>query len=226
AELFAREGAKVLLTDVLDDAGEDYAGALRDAGHEAHYRRLDVASPEDWVDAVEQAEKQLGQLDVLVNNAGVVSLAGVAETSVEEWTKTIAVNQTGVFLGMRAAVPSMRKGGGGAIVNIASTYGVNAVSGYFAYQASKGAVVQMTRAAAVDLASDRIRVNCILPGLILTPMTELEPEESIARDIQGTPLARGGEASEVADGVLYLASEDASYVTGAVLPIDGGYTAQ
>jgi NAD(P)-dependent dehydrogenase (short-subunit alcohol dehydrogenase family) len=163
---------------------------------------------------------------VLVNNAGIVTLSGVADVADDEWNEAVAVNQTGVFLGMRAVTHSMRRNGGGSIVNISSIYGVNAVPGYFAYQASKGAVVQMTRAAAVDLASDGIRVNCILPGLILTEMTKMEPEESVARDIEGTPLGRGGEASEVAQGALFLASDEASYVTGAVLPIDGGYTAK
>ena len=138
----------------------------------------------------------------------------------------LTVNQTGVFLGMRAATPSMRRAGGGSIVNVSSIFAVNAVRGYFAYQASKAAVVQMTRAAAVDLAPERIRVNCVLPGLILTPMTETEPEEAVATNIEMTPLGRGGEPEEVAGGVLYLASDEASYVTGAVLPIDGGYTAQ
>jgi NAD(P)-dependent dehydrogenase (short-subunit alcohol dehydrogenase family) len=226
AELFAGEGARVLLTDVLDGDGETLAESLRDAGHEVAYQRVDVSSTADWEDAVALTESEFDGLDVLVNNAGVVAFADVAELEDEEWERTVAVNQTGVFHGMRAAVPAMRRRGGGAIVNIASTYGVSAIPGYFAYQASKGAVVQMTRAASVDLAGDGIRVNCVLPGLILTEMTKSEPEEAVARDIERTPLGRSGEASEVAWGVLYLASDEASYVTGAALPIDGGYTAQ
>ncbi len=226
ASLFCEEGARVMLTDVRDSEGEKLAAALRDSGHEATYRHLDVASGDDWEATVAQAESELGSLDVLVNNAGIVSFSGVAECTDDEWSKALAVNQTGVYLGMRAAARSMRRAGGGSIVNVSSIFGVNAVRGYFAYQASKGAVVQMTRAAAIDLAPERIRVNCILPGLILTEMTKSEPPEMIAENIEMTPLGRGGESDEIGPGVLYLASDEASFVTGAVLPIDGGYTAQ
>jgi len=226
AELFCREGAKVLLIDVRDEQGEARAEALRSEGHAAVYQRVDVTSAEDWERAVALAESEFDGLDVLVNNAGIVAFAGVVDIPDDEWERTVAVNQTGVFLGMRAVTPGMRAKGAGSIVNTASTIGLTGVPGYFAYQASKGAVVQMTRAAAVDLAADGIRVNCICPGLILTEMTKTEPEDAVARDIEMTPLGRGGEASEVAHGALFLASDQASFVTGAVLPIDGGYTAQ
>ena len=225
AELFCREGARVMLADVRDADGERCAEALRDAGHQATYRHLDVSTQADWEAAIADAEAEFGSLDVLVNNAGIVSLPGVADTSDEEWGRTIAINQTGVFFGMRAASRSMGPDGG-SIVNVSSSYGVSAVPGYFAYQASKGAVVQMTRAGAIDLAPRGIRVNCVLPGLIFTDMTKGEPPEAIAKDVEKTPLGRGGEPEEVASAVLYLASDEASFVTGALLPVDGGYVAQ
>jgi NAD(P)-dependent dehydrogenase (short-subunit alcohol dehydrogenase family) len=226
AELFCREGARVVLADVRDSDGEEHAAALRSTGHEAVYQHLDVTLGEEWDLAIRAVDSEFGSLDVLVNNAGVVSFSGVADCSPEEWSTVVAVNQTGVFNGMQAVALGMRHAGSGSIVNVASIFAVDAVPGYFAYQASKAAVVQMTRAAAVDLAPNGIRVNCILPGLIFTPMTETEPEESVTANIEMTPLGRGGDPEEVASGVLYLASDEASYVTGAVLPIDGGYTAQ
>jgi cyclopentanol dehydrogenase len=226
AELFCREGARVMLTDVLDEDGEARAEELRAAGYDAIYRRLDVSSTADWESVVTDAEAEFGPLDVLVNNAGIASFGGVLDTSDEEWNKVVAVNQSGVFFGMRAASQSMRQAGAGSIVNVASIYGMRGVPGYFAYQASKGAVVQMTRAAAVDLAPAGIRVNCVLPGLILTEMTKSEPPDAVAKDIERTVLGRGGEAEEVAHGVLFLASDEASFVTGAVIPVDGGYMAQ
>lgn len=226
AELFCREGARVVLADILDEQGERQAGELRSAGSEAIYVHLDVASREDWAMAIERAESEYGLPEILVNNAGIVTLTGIDDCTQGEWDRAVAVNQTGVLLGMRAVSDGMRRAGGGSIVNTSSIFGVNGVPGYFAYQASKGAVVQMTRAAAVDLAGDRIRVNCVLPGLIFTEMTKTEPADAVTQNIEMTPLGRGGESEEVANGVLFLASDEASYVTGAVLPIDGGYTAQ
>ncbi len=226
AELFAQEGAKVILTDVLDAVGDAWAAALVEAGLEAAYRPLDVAVRSDWEEVVAFAEAEFGFVDLLVNNAGIVSFASVTDTSDEEWQRAIGVNQTGVFYGMRAVVPSMRRAGGGSIVNVSSVFALTGVPGYFAYQASKGAVVQMTRAASVDLATDGIRVNCVCPGLIFTDMTKSEPEAMVEENIRMTPLQRGAEPIEVARTVLFLASEEASYITGAVVPVDGGYTAQ
>ena len=164
AELFCREGARVVLADLRDAEGEERAEALRSAGHDAIFRHLDVSTAGDWDLAIGDAESTFGPLDVLVNNAGVVSFAGIADCSAEEWDEVIAVNQTGVFNGMRAAAPGMRGAGAGSIVNVSSIFAVNAVPGYLAYQASKAAVLQMTRAAAVDLAPEGIRVNCFSPG--------------------------------------------------------------
>ena len=224
--LFAEEGAKVILADVREEEGRLLAEELRTRGHEIMFTRLDVTNNADWEAAVAFAEKGYGRLDVLINNAGVVAFSSAADTSDEEWQRVLAVNQTGMFYGMRAAIPAMRRAGGGSIVNISSTLAVGAMRGYFAYQATKAAIVMMTRAAAVEYAQDGIRVNSILPGLIYTEMTKEEPEEAVEGHIALTPLGRGGRPLEISFGALYLASDESSFVTGAELVIDGGYLAQ
>lgn len=214
-----------MLADILDEVGERHAAVLESRGLEVFYSHLDVTSTSDWEAAVALVEQKLGGLDVLVNNAGIAAFAGAEQATNEEWNRVIAVNQTGVFYGMRAAIPAMRRAGGGSIINISSSVGVAGMPGYFAYQASKGAIVMMTRAAAVEYASERIRVNTICPGLIFTEMTLGEPEEAVEANIADTPLNRGGEPIEVSYGVLYLASDESSFVTGTELVIDGGYLA-
>ena len=218
----AEEGAAVILGDILDDAGEAHARELRAAGHDVHYLRLDVTAPADWDAAVAAAESRTGRLDVLVNNAGVVRVAPVVDESDDGWGTTLAVNATGVFYGMRAAIPALRRAGGGSIVNIASIYGPVGAPGYVAYTASKGAVIAMTKVAALEHAQDRIRVNAICPGPVRTPMSEQEGDASV--DI--TPLRRRAEPEEISGAVLFLASDDAAYVTGAELAVDGGYLAR
>jgi NAD(P)-dependent dehydrogenase (short-subunit alcohol dehydrogenase family) len=226
AELFCREGARVTLADIRDELGERQAEALRDAGHQAIYRRLDVASGADWNAAVADAEAEFGALDVLVNNAGVVGFDGVADTSDEEWARVVAVNQTGVFLGMREAVRVMRKRKSGSIVNISSIWGSAAAAGAHAYHAAKGAVRNMTKNAAMTYVADGIRVNSVHPGFIDTPLTQAQAPELNKVVIASTPMKRGGKPIEVAYGCLFLACDESSYVTGAELAIDGGYLAQ
>lgn len=223
--LFAQEGACVLLGDIRDDLGEAQAASLREGGHRVLYTHLDVTSDDDWRRAVACAQSEFGKLDVLVNNAGVAEFAGAVDATDAEWNHVIGVNQTGVFYGMRASIPAIQGAGGGSIVNIASCFALAAVPGYFAYQASKGAVVMMTKAAAVEYAAQNIRVNTICPGLIITPMTETEPPEAVEANIRETPLGRAGQEMEVAYGALYLASDESSFVTGTELVIDGGYLA-
>ena len=213
----AEEGAAVILGDVLEEAGEAHAAALRDSGLDVRFRRLDVTSPADWDAAVGAAER----LDVLVNNAGVVRVAPIAEETDEGWAATMAVNATGVFYGMRAAIPAML-GRGGSIINIASIYGPVGAPGYVAYTASKGAVIAMTKVAALEHAADGIRVNAICPGPVRTPMSEEEGDASV--DV--TPLRRRAEPEEISAAVAFLASDDAAYVTGAELAVDGGYLAR
>lgn len=227
ARLFASQGAHVLITDVLDEQGEDVARELRDAGYDVLYRRLDVTSEAEWAEVLGEAERHWGRIDILVNNAGIVgSMKGADEEGLAAWSKLTAINQQGVFLGLKHVVPAMRRAGGGSVVNICSISGSVGAPGFFSYQASKGAVGMMTRAAAIHYVADGIRVNAVSPGLVMTPMAEEEGEESNRAFAAATPMKRGARPEEVSYCVLFLASDEASYVTGADLFVDGGYTAQ
>ncbi len=226
ARLFAREGAQVVLGDILEDQGRAAVENIPQQGGSATFVPLDVTREQDWQRAVETAEQTYGRLDILVNNAGIVRMAPLDETSLEAWNEVIGVNQTGVFLGMKHAVPAMRRAGGGSIVNISSIAGLIGLPNIPAYQASKGAVRLLTKNAAVQYATDKIRVNSVHPGRIETPMTAPLAPERREMLLRLTPLGRDGTAEEVAYGVLYLASDESSYVTGTELVIDGGYTAR
>ena len=229
ARLFAREGARVVLGDVLEMDGKTVEAEIRGGGGEATFVRLDVTSEADWANAVATAERQYGRLDVLVNNAGIGGGRRIEDTSLEEWERMMAVNSTGVFLGTRAVIPAMRRAGGGSIVNISSQLGlVGADTSSPHYQASKGAVRLLTKNTAIQYAKEKIRANSVHPGPIVTPMTEKgrsDPERYRVM-LSRIPLGRYGEPEEVALGVLYLASDEASFVTGSELVIDGGWTAQ
>ena len=218
----AEEGAAVVLGDVLEEAGEARARELRAAGHAAHFLRLDVTAPDDWNAAVQTAEARFGQLDILVNNAGVVRVAPTVDETDGGWHSTMAVNATGVFYGMRAAIPALRGAGGGSIINVASIYGPVGAPGYIAYTASKGAVIAMTKVAALEHAHHQIRINAICPGPVRSPMSEQEGDASV--DV--TPLRRRAEPEEISSAVAFLASDDAVYITGAELAVDGGYLAR
>ena len=229
ARLFAKEGCKVVLGDVLDDEGRAVESEIGKAGGEAVYVRLDVAREADWQGAVETAIGRYGKLDVLVNNAGVGGSGRIEDVTLEEWNRVMDINSTGVFLGTRAVIPAMRAAGGGSIVNISSQLGLVGVDNSSPqYQASKGAVRLLTKATAIQYAKDRIRANSVHPGPIVTPMTEARRKnpETYALTVSRIPLGRYGEPEEVALGVLYLVSDEASFVTGAELVIDGGWTAQ
>jgi NAD(P)-dependent dehydrogenase (short-subunit alcohol dehydrogenase family) len=216
AEALAAEGAEVVAADVIAEAPA-YPSPL------IHYRRLDVSSPEAW----DKLAAELARVDILVNAAGITQTrSGLPDLDLAEWHRIIAVNQTGTMLGMRMAVTMMLDKGPCSIVNISSIWGYVAGSGQLAYHASKGAVSVMTRNAAVTYAKHNIRVNAILPGLIETEMVRDQPAEMRKSILDATPMGRIGKPEEVAKGVLYLASDDASYVTGALLPIDRGFTAQ
>lgn len=232
ARRLAQEGAAVLVTDVLDDEGNALAEEIRRAEARALYEHLDVTSEREWARAVDRAAT-LGRVAVLVNNAGVASAANVEQETKEGYDRVIAVNQTGTWLGMKAVAAEMRKHGAGAIVNVSSIYGASGGNGgSFAYHASKGATRIMTKNAAISLAKENIRVNSIHPGFVDTPMVApfVEGDAAEAKAMRdyiatSTPLGRMARPEEIASAIAFLASEDASYMTGAELFVDGGFTA-
>ena len=226
AALFVQEGAKVIIGDVRDEEGRDLAKHI---GSNAVYMHLDVTSERDWAAVVKEATDRYGKLDILVNNAGVSARGTIEETSVDDWDRVMGINSKGVFLGTRAAIPDMRKSGGGSIINISSQLGlVGMAESSPQYQSSKGAVRIFTKSAAIQYAPEGIRVNSVHPGPIVTPMTEARRSDSAVQRVMVSriPLGRYGESKDVAYGVLYLASDEASFVTGSELVIDGGWTAQ
>jgi 3alpha(or 20beta)-hydroxysteroid dehydrogenase len=227
AELIAREGGKVLIGDVLDDLGQATEARLRGAGLDVTYARLDVTQKDDWTAAVKRCCNLHGKLNVLVNNAGVNSLPGIEQCTEAEWARTIGINQTGVFLGIQATIPAMRDAKGGAIVNISSIYGLNGGENYVSYIATKAALIGMTKNAAVTYGRDNIRVNAIAPGCVDTQMLRDEMQEGAPIEdlVAGQPLKRIAEPHEISYGVVYLVSDEASYVTGITLAIDGGHSA-
>jgi NAD(P)-dependent dehydrogenase (short-subunit alcohol dehydrogenase family) len=228
ARLFVGEGAKVVVGDVLDDQAAKLAEEInKTAGSRVIAAvHLDVTRANDWRTAVDACEREFGGLDILVNNAGIASRGGgVEETTEEDWDAVININQKGVWLGMKAAIPSMRRRGGGSIVNISSIYGLIGSAGMAAYHSSKGAVRLLTKSAAVQYAQEKIRVNSIHPGVILTPMTEVVSAEYLRPVIEMAPMKRAAQPEEVGWAVVFLASDEASFITGAELVVDGGYTA-
>jgi len=226
ATLFAAEGAAVVIADVFDEGATDTANAITEAGGRATFVHTDVTSEADWAAAVGAAEASYGRLDILVNNAGLSSSAFEDPLDVDGWNAIMDVNATGVFLGTRAAIPALRRAGGGAIVNMSSILGfVGFATGHPAYSASKGAVRSFTKATANRYGPEGIRVNSVHPGF-MPPMRSGNVPQSLdrrERAIQATPLRRTGEPIEVAYGVLFLASDEASFITGTELVIDGGF---
>ncbi len=219
AALFADEGATVFVTDVLVEAGEKTAAEIGGT-----FVEQDVADPAQWDALVARVVADHGRLDILVNNAGILRWERMADTSVESWNEVVAVNQTGVFLGMRAVAPQMKEQRSGSIVNISSVGGLSGASACFAYAATKWAVRGMTKGAAIELGPHGIKVNSIHPGIIDTPMMGGTDLDKLA-DVIGVPLQRYAQPEEVAKLALWLVSDDNSYSTGAEFVIDGGQTA-
>ena len=228
ARMFAKEGAKVVLADVTDQEGTAVAAEIAEMGGDALYVHLDVTNEDEWDAAVQSAVASFGKLDILVNNAGIWRRGHVLETSSDQWDDIMDVNAKGVFLGTKAAIPEMRKAGGGSIVNISSTAGLVGSKTSAAYSASKGAVRIFTKSTAVQYAADGIRANSIHPGPIDTDMgDQVWPDAaSKAASVTRTALNRMGTPEDIAYGALYLASDESSFVTGSELVIDGGVTAQ
>jgi NAD(P)-dependent dehydrogenase (short-subunit alcohol dehydrogenase family) len=222
ARRLAEEGAHVVTGDVLDAEGEATAAKLRADGLDVDYLRLDVTSRADWDRAVGYTVERGGGLDVLVNNAGIIHVNPLLDETLEDWNALLAVNVTGVLLGMQAAIPALRARGGGSIVNISSIFGLAGAEGYVAYCASKAAVVGMTRTAALELAGDRIRVNAVCPGGVRTAMSESEGSGVVPL----TPMGRRADVREIGGAVLFLASDDSTFVTGTEIVVDGGYLAR
>ncbi len=228
ARIFAREGAKVIIGDISEEDGKAVEAQISEAGGQALFVRLDVTEESEWTNAVEQAVSRYGKLDVLVNNAGISSRAFTDDIGIEAWDKIMEVNSKGVFLGTRAAVPKMLEAGGGSIINISSIMGlVGSAGGHPAYNASKGAVRIFSKAMAVRHGKDNIRVNSVHPGFMPPMASGIAYDQDQRRgSLEQTPLGREGRIEEVANAVLFLASDEASYITGAELAVDGGFTAK
>lgn len=224
----AREGARVVIVDIVETGGLETEKALREQGGEGFFLHADVTKEPDWRQLMGAVEARYGHLDVLFNNAGSNLSKPVTDFSEEEWDGLLDLNLKGVFFGAKHAIPLMLKAGGGSIINTASTFGLIAFPRMPAYCASKGGVVALTRQLALDYARQNIRVNCICPGPTLTPRIQryLERGDVAAADIlNGVPMGRFAEPEEIAAAVLFLASDEASYITGTALVVDGGQTA-
>lgn len=233
AQLFAEEGAKVVVGDVADEAAQQLVNSISARGKQAIFRHVDVRRPQEVEQLVAAAVETYGGLDILVNNAGVALAKSTTDTTLEEWERVIGINLTGTWLCARAAIPELIKRGGGAIVNVASNAGLVGFPNLAAYCASKGGMVQLTKAMALDCAPHHIRVNAICPGQTRTPMgngfiaAQKDPEAFVREFVNVQhPIGRMAEAEEVAQGILFLACDNSSFFTGSILAADGGYTAR
>ena len=228
AELFVKEGARVVIADILEREGNAVVAQIREGGGDASFIKLDVTSEDDWQDAVEFTLNAYGRLDVLINNAAIYKRTPIVQTGLDEWNQIMDINSTGVFLGTKHAVPAMQKSGGGSIINISSTAGLVGSERGSAYGASKGSVRLFTKYTAIQHAGDGIRANSIHPGPIDTEMIadNISTPEGRAESESRVPLGRIGTVMDVAYGALFLASDESSFMTGAELVIDGGVTAR
>lgn len=228
AQRLASEGAAVLITDIAAEAGALTVKEINEAGGKAAFFRHDVTSESDWESATAKAVEEFGSLDILVNNAGMGDIKPIEETTLAEWDRTVAIDQTGVFLGMKIAAPHLKKSAHASVINISSIFGSSGGFGVSpAYHAAKGAVRTLTKNVALHWATEGVRVNSIHPGFIATPILEQSRNTPIWEGMTSlTPMGRLGAPEDIAAGVAYLASDDAKFVTGLELYIDGGYMAR
>ena len=228
AQLFAAEGAFVVVGDILDIEGKETVRRINESGGSAKYVHLDVTSKDDWDSAVVETIDSFGKMDVLVNNAGITLNRTVAETTVDEWDKVNEINGKGVFLGLKCCIPAMLNSGGGSIINISSIAGLIGMGNIAAYSATKGAVRLLTKSTAVQYGPKGIRCNSIHPGVIETDMTKESMSDQSKRQsvLDMTLLGTLGTVDDIAFAALYLASNESRYVTGTELVVDGGVTAK
>tara|TARA_Y100000588_G_scaffold255331_1_gene269872 strand:+ start:1796 stop:2593 length:798 start_codon:yes stop_codon:yes gene_type:complete len=227
AWLFSEEGAKVVIADINAKDGETTARQIRDSGGEALFNKLDVTNESDWIKSIKSTITSFGKIDILVNNAGTTARENVENTTIEMWDSQMEIHAKGTFLGTKSVIPELRRSGGGSIVNVSSIAGIIGSHSSTAYHAGKGAIRAFTKSAAVQYASEGIRVNSVHPGYVDTPMTHnVFSDHNQAKQRTSTiPMGRFGTAKEIAYAILYLASDESSYVTGTELIVDGGTTA-
>jgi NAD(P)-dependent dehydrogenase (short-subunit alcohol dehydrogenase family) len=226
ARLFAAEGAKVVVTDILTAEGKETVASVKASGGDAIFLQHDVTKEADWARVVADTIKQYGGLTTLVNNAGFANLKGVEEETLEGFNQIVAVCQTGVWLGMKAAMPALKKTGNGAIVNISSLYGIIGTPSMISYHGAKGAVRLMSKSAALEYARKGVRVNSVHPGIIETPLAKTLSAEYLETITETTPMGRMGRPIDIATMSLFLCSDEANFITGSEFVVDGGWGAQ
>ena len=226
ARLFAAEGAKVVVTDILTAEGKETVASIKAGGGDAIFLQHDVTQEADWARVVADTIKQYGGLTTVVNNAGFANLKGVEEETLEGFNNIVAVCQTGVWLGMKAAMPALKKTGNGAIVNISSLYGIIGTPSMISYHGAKGAVRLMTKSAALEYAKQGVRVNSVHPGIIETPLAKTLSAEYLKAITETTPMGRMGRPIDIATMSLFLCSDEAAFITGSEFVVDGGWGAQ
>lgn len=225
AKLFAKEGAKVVATDIKDDVLQEVVNEIKANGGEAIGLKHNVVSEEEWKHVIQTAVDTYGKVDILVNNAGIASPKTMAQMEMTEWNKVMDINLNGCVLGMKYVIPEMQKAGGGSLINISSIGGIVGMAGSSPYTAAKGALRSLSKSAAVEYGKDKIRVNSVHPGIIETPMTSDSFKDALPFYKTYTQLPYFGQPEDVAYGVLFLASDESRFMTGAELVIDGGWTA-